>query len=55
MKKSVKNALLTTGAFLAAGAATVAGTYFTTKVLVKIAKRTRYSEKSGRRDSGKSG
>ena len=37
MKKSVKNALLTTGAFLAAGAATVAGTYFTTKVLVKIA------------------
>ena len=37
MKKSVKNALLTTGVFLAAGAATVAGTYFTTKVLVKIA------------------
>ena len=37
MKKSVKSALTATGIFLAAGAASVAATYLTTKILVKIA------------------
>ncbi len=37
VKKNVKNTLITTGAFLAAGAAAVGGTYLTTKMLVKIA------------------